>query len=308
MFSFGNKIEKTAKQILEIFDEGIMIFDKKMNLVFINKKAEEVFGYKAKEVIGKSIDIFIPERFCIQHSMFVEEFAKNKDVLVKTMGERTRKTYGIHKNGEEFLTNLTIMHTDVAGKYFVTVIKDSTKTISSDRELIRMAITDPLTGALNKAEFMFIAEKETLRSKRYSTPFCVVLIKVDTFEELNDKYGYSIGDRAIQWVSNICCNTLRNVDVFGRWDSSRFSVLLPETSLSGAEIISSRLTKLIADNNFEKGGNIVDVTISAGVAEYDDTKTSLEEAMNNANLALEDAIAKGGNNTSVFSGRIKTKI
>lgn len=302
MFGFARKIEKIAKHALEMFDNGVMIFNKNMELVFVNKKAEIIFGYQANEMLGKSIDIFIPERFRVQHMMYMDEFA-NSGINVKRMNERTRKIYALHMNGHEFLTNITIMQSDVAGKYFIAIIKNDKISAGSDRELIRMAATDPLTGVLNKAEFMSIAEKETLRSKRYSRPFCVSLLKLDNLSEINDKYTYSIGDHALQWVSSICCNALRNVDIFGRWDESEFCILLPETEIEGATIIAARLVKLISDNSFEKDGNRINITVSVGIAEYDDSKTSLEGAMNNAGAALNIAINKGGNNVETYVER-----
>ncbi len=300
MFGLGSTVEDIAKQVLLLHDDGILVFDHNMRVIFANHAAETIFGYTQRQIAGLPLNAFIPDRFHMQHGVFVDEFAREEN-RVKYMGERTRKIIGQRSDGSEFYAAITIMRPPVSGKpAYVAIVRDQKVTTDNDRELLRIAATDPLTGVLNKDEFSAIAEKEALRSKRYSRPFSVAVIHLDALEKLNEEHGYNVGDRALQWVAKICSNTLRNVDIFARWSGPSFAVLFPETPVNGAEIIARRLVKMIADDSFKHQEQEIKTTISIGVVGYDDRKTLLDEAMRNAAAALSDVIKAGGNDVKIF--------
>ena len=293
MFGFGDTIEEIAKQVLLDSEDAVLIFNQGYHIIFANEAAEKLFGYSQREIVGLGLNEFIPERFHMQHDVFADEFSK-EDIRAKYMAERTRKIYARHADGTEFSVGVTIMRPRVSKPAFVAIVRDQRSVIDDEKELLRIAATDPLTGAMNKEEFLTISEKEALRSKRYSRPFTVGLLSLDDLSTINEEYGYSTGDRALQWLTNICCNTLRNVDIFSRWSETEFGILLPETSLEGAGIISRRLIRLVADDSFEWLDQEIKSTLSIGITEYDDRKTSLEEAMRSAGEALAGAKDRGG--------------
>jgi len=300
MFGLSSSVEEIAKQILILHEDAILVFDHSMRVVFANHAAEATFGYTQKQIVDLPLNAFIPDRFHMQHSVFVDEFA-HSEIRVKHMGERTRKILGKRSDGSEFYATISIMRPPVSGKpRYVAIIRDQKVSTDSDRDLLRIAATDPLTGVMNKDEFASIAEKEALRSKRYSRPFSVAIIHIDALEKINEEHGYNVGDRALQWIAKICCNTLRNVDILARWSGPTFAVLFPETPLDGAEVISRRLVKLVADGGFKHQELDIKSTISIGVVGYDDRKTLLEEAMANAATALETVIKNGGNDVHIF--------
>lgn len=300
MFGIGSSVEEIAKQILILHEDAVLVFDHSMRVVFANHAAESVFGYTQKQIVGLPLNAFIPDRFHMQHGVFVEEFS-HSDTRVKHMGERTRKIIARRGDDSEFYAGITIMRPPVSGKpCYVAIVRDQKMSTDSDRELLRIAATDPLTGVMNKEEFASVAEKEALRSKRYSRPFSVAIIHIDALEKINEEHGYNVGDRALQWVAKICSNTLRNVDILARWSGPTFAVLFPETPLDGAEVITRRLVKLVADGSFKHQEMDIKSTISIGVVGYDDRKTLLEEAMQNAATALQVVIKNGGNNVHIF--------
>lgn len=294
MFGLGDTIEEISKQVLLMSHDSVLIFDQSFQVIFANEATERLFGYTPKELVGMNLNVFIPERFHMQHDVFTDEFSRD-DIRAKYMGDRTRKIYAQHSDGHEFLVDVTIMRPKFRKPAYVAIIRDQRAVSDDETEILRLASTDPLTGALNKKEFLTVAEKESLRAKRYSRPFTVGMISIDTMDDIHNDHGYSAGDRALQWVTNLCCNTLRNVDIFARWSDTEFSVLLPETPIDGGETISRRLVRLIADDHFEWQDKEVKLTISVGITAYDDRKTSLEEAMHYAALALKEAQEKGGN-------------
>jgi len=179
-------------------------------------------------------------------------------------------------------------------------VRDISKNRKTEEELLRLASTDPLTGAFNRREFTAIAEREALRANRYHHPLSVLMLDLDHFKRLNDTYGHSAGDKALQRFTMICTNALRNVDVFGRWGGEEFVALLPETDIQGATVIAERLRKLTADNLLTYNDHKISFTTSIGIAEFKDGETSIDGVLSRADNAVYDAKKAGRDRISVF--------
>jgi len=302
MLLFGKKarIADLCAQIATHAEEAIVIIDRNSEIVFFNEGAEKVFGYIGSEIVGQKLDTLLPERFHIQHDMMIHEFG-NSETRVKHADERHRQIYGRRKSGEEFVASASIFdlsHGDQ--KFYGALVRDISKNRKTEEELLRLASTDPLTGAFNRREFTAIAEREALRANRYHHPLSVLMLDLDHFKRLNDTYGHSAGDKALQRFTMICTNVLRNVDVFGRWGGEEFVALLPETDIQGATVIAERLRKLTADNLLTYNDHKISFTASIGIAEFKDGETSIDGVLSRADNAVYDAKKAGRDRISVF--------
>ena len=134
-------------------------------------------------------------------------------------------------------------------------------------ELERMAKIDFLTGIANNRLFFEAGESEIQRAHRYNRPLAMLMVDLDHFKKINDKYGHAIGDKALVELAVICKNILRNVDIFGRLGGEEFAILLPETDIAGAGIIAERLLSAIAKINIKADNKTFHITVSIGVAE-----------------------------------------
>lgn len=302
MLLFGKKakIADLCHQITTRTEEAVVMIDRNSEIVFFNEGAEKIFGYSGSEIVGQKLDVLLPERFHIQHDMMVHEFA-NSESRGKTAEERHRNIFGRRKSGEEFAASATIMDlTRGDQKYYAAVLRDISKSRKTEEELLRLASTDPLTGAFNRREFTAIAEREALRANRYHHALSVLMLDIDHFKRLNDTYGHSAGDKALQRFTMICTNALRNVDVFGRWGGEEFVALLPETDIQGATVIAERLRKLTADNLLTYNDHKINFTVSIGIAEFKDGETSIDAVLGRADNAVYDAKKAGRDRISVF--------
>ena len=106
--------------ILEIAEDAIISVDSGQHIVLFNQGAEKVFGYAQAEVIGKPLDILLPQRFAHAHSGHIKEFARSSDVA-RTMGQR-REVFGLRKDGSEFPAEASISKLDLGGELVFTVI------------------------------------------------------------------------------------------------------------------------------------------------------------------------------------------
>ncbi len=302
MFLFGKKarIADLCRQISLHAEEAVVIIDRNSEIIFFNEGAEKVFGYTASEITGQKLDILLPERFHIQHDMMIHEFGHSEST-VKHSEDRHRQIYGRRKSGEEFVASASIFDLSRGDqKFYGAVVRDISKNRKTEEELLRLAATDPLTGAFNRREFTAIAAREALRANRYHHPLSILMLDLDHFKRLNDTYGHGAGDKALQRFTMICTNALRNVDVFGRWGGEEFVALLPETDIQGAVVIAERLRRLTADNLLTYNDHKINFTVSIGIAEFKDGETSIDGVLGRADNAVYDAKKAGRDRISVF--------
>ena len=119
------------------------------------------------------------------------------------------------------------------------------------RELSR---TDALTGLNNRRSIMELLSKEVARTLRHGPPLAVVLLDLDHFKRVNDTWGHPTGDLVLQQAARALKATIRQCDAVGRYGGEEFMILLPDTSLAGAEVLIERCraalaaTTITADN------------------------------------------------------------
>ncbi len=300
---FGGKKGKLAQLCSEIVaqaEDAVVIIDSSHRIVLFNSGAEVMFGFTAKETVGERLDMLMPERFQLQHDVMVDEFGAGS-LETKTMSRRNRQIYGRRKDGNEFVANAQIIRLgDKTTRYYAALFRDVSQNKRTEEELLRLAATDPLTGAYNRREFTQMAEREALRSHRYHHPLSMMMMDLDHFKRLNDTYGHTAGDKVLQRFTTLCSNTLRNVDIFGRWGGEEFVALLPETDIEGASIIAERLRKIISENVLSFNDHKITFTASIGVVQYKDGEVNVDAPLGRADSAVYDAKKAGRNRISVF--------
>jgi diguanylate cyclase (GGDEF)-like protein/PAS domain S-box-containing protein len=299
MFGFGKekRLSDISSAIIKNSEDGIVAIDRPHNIILYNAGAEKMFGYTAAEVMGQHLNILLPERFHLQHDLMIEEFGSGP-VEVRHMGQRSRQIYGRRKDGGEFVTSTAVMK--IGSQCYAAIIRDVSENKKTEEELLRLAATDPLTGAFNRREFTTLAEQESLRSQRYSRPLSIMMLDLDHFKKLNDTHGHAAGDKALQRFTTVCCNALRNIDIFGRWGGEEFVALLPETDAEGAAIIAERLRKIVSENVLTYNEHKINLTVSIGIAQYRDGEISIDGPLGRADQAVYDAKKAGRNRISVY--------
>ncbi len=303
MFSFGkNKaLLEICSSIVERLEDGIVAIDSHHNITLFNEGAQRIFGYTPGEVIGQHLNILLPERFHLQHDLMIEEFGA-ADKNIRTIGQRTRQIFGVRKDNSEFAASISILKTGTnpLKQGYAAVVRDISENKRTEDELLRLAATDPLTGAFNRREFTSLADQESQRANRYNHPLSIMMLDLDHFKRLNDTYGHAAGDKALQRFTTLCCNALRTVDIFGRWGGEEFVTLLPETDVEGAVIIAERLRKLVSQSILVYNDQKISLTASIGIAQYRSGEMTVEGPLSRADSAVYDAKKAGRNRISVY--------
>jgi diguanylate cyclase (GGDEF)-like protein len=157
------------------------------------------------------------------------------------------------------------------------------------------AFTDHLTGLANRRRFERQLQREAARTERYGHPFCLLLIDVDHFKEVNDAHGHEAGDEALRRVGNALQAGTRGIDTGARIGGDEFAVILPETNLARGLEVAERLCAAIRALEINAVGN---VTASIGLAELPECARGCEDVMSAADAALYDAKHAGRDRVS----------
>jgi diguanylate cyclase (GGDEF)-like protein len=161
--------------------------------------------------------------------------------------------------------------------------------------LQRQAITDDLTGLVNRRRFMEALNVEVERSRRFGTPLGVLVADLDDFKRVNDEFGHHAGDAVLRAFADLVRSHVRDVDVAARIGGEEFAILLPETEVMGAASVAERMRHSLSALSLTVAPDrTVRVTSSFGVAELarDD---SAEDLLRAADAALYRAKAAGKN-------------
>lgn len=163
-------------------------------------------------------------------------------------------------------------------------------------EVQRLAVTDELTGSSNRRSFYELAEREFRRAKRYRRPVSAIMLDIDNFKRVNDTHGHLVGDAVLRELARRCHDTVREVDIFGRYGGEEFAVILPDTELDEAKhTLAERLRLAVSDRPFDTPGGPIDVTVSLGVAEVSADIPNLAALLDRADTALYAAKRAGKN-------------
>lgn len=176
----------------------------------------------------------------------------------------------------------------------------SQKYRSTQRHLLRtqqLARLDPLTGLFNRRAFEEEVTPLLARAERYCKPLSLILMDLDHFKTINDRFGHHVGDTVLRAVANVMRDTLRRGDVLARWGGEEFILLLPETEREQALQLAERLRHAITSVYPEADVAVVNehVTASLGLFTSVGSRQSLEDLVREADTRLYQA-KEGGRN------------
>jgi diguanylate cyclase (GGDEF)-like protein len=154
----------------------------------------------------------------------------------------------------------------------------------------------------NRRYFYEHAENEVVRSQRYDSALSLIMLDIDHFKLVNDRFGHLIGDQTLKMVADTCLSALRKADVLCRFGGEEFVVLLPETSQEDAVVAAERICQAIADKSLPTDTDLgaVSVTVSIGVTHLKNKAESLKDLVNEADQALYEAKETGRNRVCVY--------
>lgn len=170
-------------------------------------------------------------------------------------------------------------------------------------DLETLAAVDWLTGLYNRRHFEGLARAEFARSQRYMRPVSVLMIDIDHFKAVNDRFGHAAGDQVLRAIAALLLADKRDADVASRLGGEEFALLLPETTDLAAVQFAERLRQKVRDHASVAQSEKLAVTISIGVAGATAATSGIEMLVRSADEALYDAKRAGRDRVSLWRPR-----
>jgi diguanylate cyclase (GGDEF)-like protein len=158
----------------------------------------------------------------------------------------------------------------------------------------RQALVDELTGLANRRRSEEMLHLERSRAERLGAPLAFVLADLDRFKSVNDRFGHPVGDDVLREFADVLLETVREIDVAGRWGGEEFAVVLPGTDLAGGVQVAERVRAALERRSIAADGTRISVTASFGVAAFPEHGTEAE-LVAAADTALYEAKRTGRN-------------
>ena len=289
-------------QIFDTVNIGVVTFDRELRVQFWNRWMELHSDISAGEIIGSSIIDFYP-------GLNTERFNKNCKAVL-SFGNFSFFSQKLHKylfpfkpdssfdSTFEFMQQSCTMgplrDQDNSISSLFIIVQDVTELAASEQRLVEMNIKDALTGIYNRRYLEARLKEECDRHFRYGRQMSLVMLDIDFFKTVNDRYGHQCGDMVLKSVAAEIAQLSRNTDCLARYGGEEFCCIMPETSSAQALSLAERFRHHIANLVIECQNGKVLVTISQGVAQLEPGDTP-DRLLKRADDALYEAKNAGRN-------------
>ncbi|MBN1232989.1 MAG: GGDEF domain-containing protein [Candidatus Coatesbacteria bacterium] len=257
----------------------------------------QIFPLKEKRIIigrKEGLDIVIKdESISREHAEIL--FNKNlPSFIIKDKGSKN----GVVINGVRVKTgNLKDGDRITLGETTLKFIYQDQLDITYYRRIAELINTDPLTGLKNRYMLESILHGEIERSYRYKEQFIIMMIDIDNFKSVNDKYGHLTGDNVLVNLAELFNTQLRSSDSVFRYGGEEFLILLPQTQKEKGFLIADRIRSLTETLKVDK---LPGFTISIGVASFPEDAKTVEDLIDKADKALYKCKRTGKNKVLLF--------
>jgi diguanylate cyclase (GGDEF)-like protein len=163
------------------------------------------------------------------------------------------------------------------------------------------ALVDPLTGVANRRAFLQDGEAHLKRQAADPRPTAVMLLDLDNFKSINDRFGHALGDRVLEIFADVASASMRHVDLFGRLGGEEFAALLRDTTRERAQAVAEQIRADFAAATKEVQGQPVVATVSIGIVISHDAVLDLSALLAQADHALYRAKDSGRNRVEIAS-------
>jgi two-component system, cell cycle response regulator len=216
-------------------------------------------------------------------------------LLLTGKDDRDSKVWGLEQGASDYITKPFDESELIARVKIHLKIKRLQDHLRQANEfLLEISHTDHLTGLYNRRYLMEVLEKEFLRTKRTGAALSFLILDLDHFKDINDKYGHQEGDTVLERAADVFRDQLRSYDTPVRFGGDEFVAVLPEASLPDAMTVAERIRKALVDMTFSGRLEKLRITASLGFAVYPgEGVNSMEDLIREADNALYRAKARG---------------
>ena len=289
--------------IVESSNDGIFSISLDHAITSWNKGAENIFGYRAAEIIGKPVFTIIPFQRHAERSQMLEMILRGEEI-------QHYETTRIRKDGREIQVSITTSPMlGAEGKIVgnAVIARDVTERSKMEEIIKHQANHDPLTDLPNRQLFMELLSLELAEARRYGKQLALLFLDLNGFKQVNDTLGHGCGDRLLQEVAKRLRDCVRESDTVARLGGDEFTVLMPD--LGAAADVSVVIRKILGvfETEFIFDDAAVDCSTSIGVCMFPHDGADGEELMKKADIAMYDAKGSGRNSFQFYNAELSAR-
>jgi diguanylate cyclase (GGDEF)-like protein/PAS domain S-box-containing protein len=238
----------------------ILVTDTEGTIEYVSDRVEELTGYTAEELIGATPRILKseqtpPETYQNLWSTISRGYTWNGELCNR------------RKNGELYWQHLQISpirnhHQDI--RRYVAVIEDISRQKLLEEEIYAYAISDRITGLYNRKILLELGNRDISAALRYGRSMTLLIVDIDHFKEVNDRFGYPAGNQYMQQLAEVCRASVRTTDLIGRVGKDSFGILLTESALADALQVAERIREKAAQISIPAAEETVTCTVTVG--------------------------------------------
>jgi diguanylate cyclase (GGDEF)-like protein/PAS domain S-box-containing protein len=235
------------KTLLDSLFDAVFTVDSHGTITYWNESCSRLTGYTTAEMVGQNYSS-TPLAYAEEHE---DSQSGGIQIVMETGMPGTWKGYLRRKNGqripiESHVSPLRNNQGEAVGA--VEIFRDISAHVSLEQahqQVLQMSRKDLLTGLYNRAAISELLKAEIERSRRYRQPLSAIMIDIDHFKRINDRYGHDAGDKVLAKIGAILAHNLRKPDVVGRWGGEEFLIVTPGSDSQAAATLAERLRGFI---------------------------------------------------------------
>lgn len=287
------------KRLIDNLYDAVYFVNRERRITYWNKAAEQLTGYAADQVVGHCCaDNLLVHTDCDGNQLCRDHCPLS--LSLADGGAREAEVYLRHKKGHRVPVSVRVTPIYDRQQRIVGAVEvfsdNSTKKVAEQRtaQLEKMAFLDALTSIPNR-HFLELRLSEILEEvRRYDHRFGFMLIDVDRFKEINDRYGHSVGDATLIVIAQTLARSLRAADIVGRWGGDEFLAVVSEVELYALERLAERCRTLLSQSRVPHPNGDLQLSVSIG-GSLITSEDSLGSILHRADQRLYESKKQGRN-------------
>jgi diguanylate cyclase (GGDEF)-like protein/PAS domain S-box-containing protein len=250
----------------------------------VNDALMRILGYESKEEL-LALDLA---------GEIIQDPVRRTRLLGQAGGEDPLDPFEVEwKKKDEVHIKVRLSGREVLGEQgdleaYEIIAEDVTRQRQLEDHLRRQAASDPLTGLPNYRHLVDVLDSELRRSKRTNREFAILFFDLDGLKRINDRQGHIVGSQMLCRFANVLCSCCRDIDTPSRFGGDEFALVLPETNVEAAKMVTQRICKSVANEGKEPS-----ISVSVGSAVYPQDGETIEQLLSHADSALYSMKGKG---------------
>jgi diguanylate cyclase (GGDEF)-like protein len=279
----GQAVDTLGGALNEI-DIGIVLLDKDLRPQFVNRAFMQMWHLTDVPAVAKLdfeglMRLVVSRQSSPMPTAKFNEFIKKRTMLIRAGVEDPRDV----RIDSGQVIRVTCKPLPDGGRMLV--YADVTDLVEQAEKLKELATVDGMTGLFNRRN----------RYQRHWRPISLLMLDIDQFKSINDKFGHDTGDHVIMQIAEICRQQKRKSDVVARFGGEEFLLLLPETQMSEAQVVAERLRQQVEASVLSIASHAITATVSIGVAQASSSMNTIFDLIKIADHALYAAKHAGRN-------------